>query len=188
MTSNGKTNRLPPAYQEYASDMLANSRYRTMSLAERGLMDTMRRECWFNGSVPKEPQELATYLGKPVEDISLNLSIRVLSFFRERHDQLICPELDAYKAELEIRTKKMSEGGKKGGESTQIKNKVAKATFEAMVKPLSRDELNRGEVSGDEKKSLGEGISTKEMDAFVAEYDGTPETSSAYYRASKGGH
>jgi hypothetical protein len=188
MTSNGKTNRLPPAYQEYASDMLANSRYRTMTLAERGLMDTMRRECWFNGSVPKEPQELATYLGKPVEDISLNLSIRVLSFFRERHDQLICPELDAYKAELEIRTKKMSEGGQKGGKATQIKNKVVKATLEAMVKPLSRDELSGGEVSRDEKKSLGEGITLKEIDEWNAEYDSTPETSNAYYQATKGGH
>jgi hypothetical protein len=151
-------------------------------------MDTMRRECWFNGSVPKEPQELAIYLGKPVEDISLNLSIRVLSFFRERHDQLICPELDAYKAELEIRSKKMAEGGHKGGKVTQNKNKVVKATLEAMVKPLSKDELNRGELSEDKKRSLGEGITTEEMNAFIAEYESTPVAPNAYYVASKGGH
>jgi hypothetical protein len=151
-------------------------------------MDTMRRECWFNGSVPKELQELAIYLGKPVEDISLNLSIRVLSFFRERHDQLICPELDAYKAELEIRRKKMAEGGHKGGKVTQNKNKVVKATLEAMVKPLSRDGLSGGELNRDEKKSLGEGITLEEMDEWNAEYDSTPETSNAYYQASKGGH
>jgi hypothetical protein len=188
MNTATQKSRPAPAFQEYASDMLANFRYRTMTLAERGLMDTMRRECWVNGSVPKEPQELASYLGKPTDEVIAFLSIRVLSFFRERNDQLVCPELDAYRASLEDRAKKMSEGGHKGGRSTQIKNKIAKATLEAMVKPLSRDELHRGEMSGDEKKSLGEGITTKDMDEFVAEYDNTPETSNAYYRASKGGH
>lgn len=34
-----------PAYLEYASDILSNVNYRLMSLAERGLWDTMRKEC-----------------------------------------------------------------------------------------------------------------------------------------------
>ena len=188
MNPNTPRNRPAPAFQEYASDMLANSRYRTMTLVERGLLDTMRRECWVNGSVPKEPQELAVYLAKPETEVIAALSIKVLSFFKERHDQLICPELDAYRAVLEDRSKKMSEGGRNGGKVTQNKNKAAKATLEAMVKPLSRDEVSRGELSGEEKKSLGEGISNAEMNEFVAEYDNTPETSNLYYRASKGGH
>ena len=188
MTSRAKRIRPAPAFQEYASDMLANSRYRTMSLSERGLLDTMRRECWVNESIPKELQELAAYLGKSHEEISANLSIRVLSFFRERHDQLICPELDAYRAGLAEQKQKMSEGGQRGGKNTQINNKVVKATLQAMVKPLSRDELSRGEFNRDEKKSLGEGITLEEMDEWNAEYDSTPETSNSYYQASKGGH
>ncbi|HAT39486.1 MAG TPA: hypothetical protein DCW35_05845 [Polynucleobacter sp.] len=81
MSLNAQRGRPAPAFQEYASDMLANSRYKTMLLAERGLMDTMRRECWVNGSIPKEPRELAAYLGKLFEEINSNLSVKVLNFF-----------------------------------------------------------------------------------------------------------
>lgn len=186
MTSNSKTKRPPPAYQEYASDMLANARYRTMSLAERGLMDTIRRECWLNGSVPKDPKILADYLGK--EDVIRNLSIGVLSFFAERHDQLICPELDAYKTALAGQKQRMSDGGRRGGKSTQYQNKVVKATLEATLKPLSRDEMNGIEVSKDVKKSLGESITPDEMREWNADYDNAPDSTNAYLLASKGGH
>lgn len=188
MTSRAKRIRPAPAFQEYASDMLANSRYRTMSLSERGLLDTMRRECWVNESVPKELKELAAYLGKSHEEVSANLSIRVLSFFIEKHDKLICPELDAYRAGLTEQKKKMSEGGQRGGKATQNNNKVVKATLEAMAKPLSREELNGGELNRVEKRSLGEGITLEEMDAWVADFDNTPEVSNAYQLASKRGH
>jgi hypothetical protein len=188
MNPNAQRSRPAPAFQEYASDMLANSRYKTMSLAERGLMDTMRRECWVNGSIPKESNELAAYLGKPIDEINSNLSAKVLNFFRERNDQLVCPELDAYRAGLEEKSKRMSEGGKRGGKSTQNKTRLVKATLEAMLKPLSRDELNREELSGDEKKSLGDSITAEEMAGWVADYGNSPDSSNAYRIASKGGH
>jgi hypothetical protein len=159
-----------------------------MSFSERGLMDTMRRECWVNGSIPKEPAELAAYLGKNTDEINANLSIKVLSFFRESNDQLVCPELDSYRAGLEEKSKRMSDGGKRGGQATQNNRKLAKATLEAIVKPLSRDELNRSELSRDEKKSLGEGITVEEIAGWVADYDNSPDSSKAYLIASKGGH
>lgn len=188
MNSNTQRSRPAPAFQEYASDMLANSRFRTMSLAERGLMDTMRRECWVNGCIPKEQNELAAYLGKPLDEVSSCLTIRVLSFFKETNDHLVCPELDAYRASLEDRSKKMSEGGKKGGLVTQNKNKAVKATLEGTVKPLSGEELSGEELSGDEKKSLGEGITLEEIDEWVADYENSPDITSSYLNASKGGH
>jgi hypothetical protein len=186
MTSNAKTSRPPPAYQEYASDMLANARYRTMSLAERGLMDTIRRECWLNGSVPKDPQTLAEYLGK--EGVIANLSNGVLSFFREWHDQLICPELDTYKTALADQKQRMSDGGRRGGRSTQQQHKVAKATLEGTLKPLSRDEVSGVEVNKVVKRSLGTGITSEEMDQWNADYDNAPDAADAYLQASKGGH
>ena len=146
-------------------------------------MDTMRRECWVNGYIPKEPSELAAYLGKSIEEVIENLSTRVLSFFSERNNQLICPELDAYRAGLEEKSKRMSEGGKRGGKSTQNKSKVVKATLEAMLNPLSRGELSR-----DEKKPLGEGITAEEIAGWVADYDDSPDSSNAYLIASKGGN
>ena len=188
MKPNTQRSRPAPAFQEYASDMLANSRYRTMSLAERGLMDTMRRECWVNGCIPKEENELAAYLGKPLDEVSNCLTIRVLSFFKEKNDQLVCPELDAYRASLEDRSKKMSDGGKKGGLVTQSKNKAVKATLEGMVKPLNGEGLSGDEVSGDEKKSLGQDITLKEKDEWVADYENSPDISSPYLNLSKGGY
>ena len=188
MSASRVVNRPAPAFQEYASDMLANARYRSMSLAERGLLDTMRRECWVNGSIPKEPNELADCLGKPVDQININLSMKVLHFFRELNDQLVCPELDAYRANLADKKQRMSEGGRRGGKSTQQQIKVAKATLKAGLKPLSRNELSGGELSGGEKQSLGKNITAEEMSEFVSELDDVSDAANVYLQASKGGH
>lgn len=188
MTSGPQRNRPAPAFQEYASDMLAKSQYRLMSLAERGLLDTMRRECWVNQSVPKDPHELATLLGKSAEEIDTTLSVRVLHFFRELNDRLVCPELDTYRANLVDKKQRMSEGGRRGGKSTQQQFKVAKATLKAMVKPLSRNELSGGELSGDEKQSLCKSITAEEMSEFVSELDDVSDATISYLQASKGGH
>ena len=47
-------NRTPPAYQEYAASVIANGDYRVLSLAERGLLYTLKLECWVNHRVPKD--------------------------------------------------------------------------------------------------------------------------------------
>ena len=64
-------NRPPPAFQEYASDTLANIEFRLLSLPERGLRATMRLECWVNIYVPANPQELAIILNLNISDIFL---------------------------------------------------------------------------------------------------------------------
>jgi len=53
-----------PAYQEYAADLLADQRYRLMTLAERGLWDTLRKECWVNNKVPSSLPVLAKLLSQ----------------------------------------------------------------------------------------------------------------------------
>ena len=188
MNANRLVDRPAPAFQEYASDMLANAYYRTMSLAERGLLDTMRRECWVNGSIPKNPNDLADLLGKPAGEINLNLSIKVLHFFREHNDKLTCPELDSYRANLADKKQRMSEGGSRGGKATQQQNKVAKATLKAMLKPLSGGELSRDELSRGEKQSLGKSITAEEINQFVSELEDVSDTTNKYLQASKGGH
>ena len=40
--------RKPPAYQEYASSMLANRAFRLMDASTRGVFYTMRLELWAN--------------------------------------------------------------------------------------------------------------------------------------------
>lgn len=73
-----------PAYQEYASDILANANYKMMSFAERGLLDTMRKECWVNHSIPSDKSELALYLRCPQEEIYTFLTNRVASFLKSK--------------------------------------------------------------------------------------------------------
>ena len=107
--------REPPAYQEYASTMLAKIAFRSMSMEARGLLYTMRLECWANLKLPREAEQLSNILGKPVTSEALRA---VSQFFEIVDDFIICPELEDYRAHLEERKKKQSEGGKAGAKIT----------------------------------------------------------------------
>jgi hypothetical protein len=99
-----------------------------MTLAERGLWDTIRKECWVNGSVPSSKPELAKYLGLPPDKINELLTPNLMKWFKELDSDLVCPELDAYRLVLESRSQSMSTGGRNGG-------KKPKKTDEVMQKP-----------------------------------------------------
>ena len=109
-----------PAFQCYASNIIADKRYRLMSPSERFVWVSVYLECWPNRAVPADSVELAKYLGFPVEDVKAGLTKRVLSFFSEVKGELICPELEEYRATLEVRNLKKSEGGKEGARRKQI--------------------------------------------------------------------
>lgn len=110
-------NREAPAYQEYAAQMMARMEFRLMSLAGRGLLYTLRNECWVNGSMPADPDLLARAIGFPVDEVVSALR-EVKPFFREHDGQLRCVELDDYRAHLERHRRRQSEGGRKGAEMT----------------------------------------------------------------------
>ena len=152
--------RAPPSYQTYASDVLASQHYRMMSFAERGLWDTLYRECWLNGRVPSDHFQLSLLLNKPLEEVSKALTSRVLKDFEDNGGFLVCPELERQKRLLMQRRDQMSKGGRKGGQQTQRLAKKAKAgtqgPLEASLKPLSRDELSGNEMSLEELPSRGE--------------------------------
>lgn len=122
-------NREPPAYQEYASDMLARREYRSMTLAERGLMDTLRRECWVNRTVPADPGLLAKILGYSTDEI-LAVLPNVMPFFTKAGDDLFCPELDEYRAYLAKVKNAKIEGGKRGADIKNRKRKMPGETRE----------------------------------------------------------
>lgn len=116
-------NRKPPAYQEYAASMLSNREFRLMSFAERGLLFSLRLECWENEQVPTSVDELARYLGYAAAEVETAFTKRVKSFLYEREDSLTCPELDNYRQHLQERAVKQSNGGKKGAKKTNaLKN------------------------------------------------------------------
>jgi hypothetical protein len=139
-----------PAYQEYASDLIANKHYRLMSLQERGLFLTIRLECWTNRNVPSDHKELAKYLGFNEEDIMNNLTSRVLHFFQIENQFMTCPELDLYRERVIASREKKSEGGKKGGLQTQEIHRTNQANLKHNLKHLNRNEVNRKEKKGEE--------------------------------------
>ena len=186
MATNKTTCRPAPAYQEYASDILANRSYRAMSLAERGLWDTIKKECWVNGSVPSHKPELAKYLGLPLEKVIELMTPNLMTSFKVVDSDLICPELDGYRLQIEDRRQRQSDGGKNGGKKAQSNRRNEnEASLEARVKPLSREE-----TKGDEKKgreSSKENILSDEDRRWLQEYgDGKPPTTNDYLKQSKG--
>jgi hypothetical protein len=106
-----------PAFQEYAASMMARTSYRVMSLSARGLLYTMRLECWVNGALPSEPAVLARVLGFAVDEVTRALS-EVMSEFVIIGGAIRCPELDDYRAHLEERRQRQVEGGKAGAAKT----------------------------------------------------------------------
>lgn len=179
------TNRPPPAYQEYATDILANRSYRTMSLSEKGLWDQMRKECWVNGSIPSQPDNLAKYLGLPLADVKGALTANVQSWFYDDGETFVCPELEAYRNKLEGRRRSMAEGGARGGRKTQAKLKDSRqAPLEANSKALSRSERNR--IGEKREELIKEEVLSPDQLQWVEDYDSGDKGSDHYSQQSNG--
>jgi len=186
MTAIKISKRPAPAYQEYASDILANRSYRAMSMAERGLWDTIRKECWVNGSVPSSVPVLAKYLGIDANHLQQLLSPTLISWFNITNEDITSPEIDTYRLRIERQRQGMSEGGRNGGRKSQEnRRKKDEATLEGRVKPLSRDEMNREELN--RKEFSKENIDMRQHSAWIDEFENTKSpSSSSYLMQSKG--
>lgn len=118
-------NREPPAYMEYAANMLANRKFRLMTAAERGVLHSMRLECWANRTLPRDPGELARILGLAAVEVAAALPAAMV-FFSDETGEIRCPELDAYRADREAVRNAKSEGGKRGAEAANKKRQPTK--------------------------------------------------------------
>ena len=113
-------NRQPPAFQEYAAAMMARVEYRIMTLAERGLLYTMRLECWVNRTLPENPAMLSKVIGFDSAQVASALP-SVLQFFTVENGMISCPELDDYRNHIEGIRDRQSAGGKQGAAITNAK-------------------------------------------------------------------
>jgi uncharacterized protein (DUF3084 family) len=126
--------------------------------------------------------------GVSEQEMNIQLTSKVLSFFNQVGPNLVCTELEAYRQNQDATKVALSEGGRNGGKATQEKNRLAKASLdgrtEAKLKPVSRDELNRDEVSRKELTNEGSLEEHKEwLDGFENE---TSTKSNSYYAQSRG--
>ena len=173
-----------PSYQEYASDILANREFRLMGFAERGLLWHMRLECWVNKSLPVSVEDLARTLGMKTDDVLNSLSPRVLEFFRQDAGEFYSPELEAYRENYLAQRAKLSESGQRGGRTTQSKHRQAKATLQASLKPLRRDDVSRDEGMGEELTN--EGVMDEHRDFIKALGEDNSIRTSSYEKQSRG--
>lgn len=101
--------------------MMARIDYRTMSLAARGLLYSLRLECWVNRRLPADPAKLARMLGIDAAEVAALLP-DVMGFFGTDGTSIVCPELDDYRAHLEDRDMRKLEGAKKGARTTNARS------------------------------------------------------------------
>ena len=186
--------RRPPAFQEYASTMLASIPFRVASLEARGLLYTLRLELWENERLPADPETLARLLGLSPADIA-RLLPSVMPFLLTVDGFLTCPELDAYRDELSERRERQSQGGKRG---SAVTNRKRKTTVSRMGKGDSSTSPSNPQVprrvpgeslvkTSTEKQSPNQSLKQGFVpDAFVTEYESAECCSETSYRNASG--
>ena len=188
-------NREAPAYQEYAAAMLSKLEFRVLTLEQRGLLYTMRLECWINHRLPADVNTLARMLAIPAESVAGAIE-SVMPFFTSIDGYIFCPELDDYRHHLAERRRKQSEGGKRAAAKTNSRNKKPKARALSVVSstppstPPSTSQVPRRVAaeslvqSSTEKHSqnqlTGNGINHSEkvmpeIDDWLAAYESEPD-------------
>lgn len=194
-------NRDAPAYQEYAASMMAKLSYRTMNLQERGLLYSMRLECWVNSKLPRNSAALAKVLGFDAREVSGSLAA-VMPFFNVQDDYIFSPELEDYRTHLESQRERMSSGGKKGAATTNSKLKCARkpASIDNSSTPTTTTRLPRQPprrcvnevlVQSSTKNSSQHQppVSAVIIESFIADYEAAEScTAEAYAKASEGAH
>jgi len=123
-----------PAYQEYAASTLTDMRYRMLSLVERGLYDTLKRELWVNRYMPRDAVTLSRVLGLPADDVVAALPA-VMKLYEEAGDFIICPEHEQYRACLEERRNRQIAGGEAGARATNGRRRSKKDVEEGPATP-----------------------------------------------------
>ncbi|MFM1911820.1 MAG: hypothetical protein RJB18_1211 [Pseudomonadota bacterium] len=117
--------RKPPAYQEYAATTLSTREFKFMTMEERGLLYTIKLDCWLNNSIPSNHEELAKYFGVPVEQINSAFTDNVKSFLKHVGNSYECIDIEIYRNQLNARLEKQSKGGKKGAKITNDKRSMS---------------------------------------------------------------
>ena len=161
-------NRDAPAYQEYAASMMARIEYRLMSMEARGVLWSMRQECWVNGRLPSAPDQLARVLGCSVDLVERALP-QLTAFLVHNDSHYRCPDLDDYRTHINDRRAKQSQGGKAGAAKTNDVRRGA-ATGKPPGKPrATRESLVQN--SQDQHSKAQQSKVANLHDTWVSDYE-----------------
>ena len=147
----------PPAYQCYASDLLASEWYFTMSAETRGVYHSICLGCWVNDTVPAEPDTLAAFLRLDRAVVSA-----VLPGLLQRKlvvpvsidpTRLHVPALTDQIGEMMESRKHKADAGRKGGQATQRNAATGRSSNRSSTRLSDcSSSLSRGETRRDETK------------------------------------
>lgn len=159
--------RKPPAYLEYAATILSVREFRCMTMEERGLLYSIKLECWLNNSVPSNHEELAKYLGISVEQVNRALTDNVKSFLKDIGNSYECIDIEIYRHQLNARREKQSKGGKKGAKTTNDKRSNISADSQLSRQVTNESLINTNQFNTNQNQSLDEDVNS----AWVKEYE-----------------
>lgn len=175
-----------PWFPLFASRILSDRRFKTMSDMETSLYFRILLECWHNGSVPIDPVQLALVLGRPLESVQAGLTETVLSFFEVSNGAITSPELEAYYQKQTNRRAKLSENGKKGQIAKKANAKAnastdAEANAKANVSTGVEARLNSIKLNSIKSNSVSkEDSEDPSLDPWVRKYDDEEKRRSTY--------
>lgn len=174
--------RRPPAFQCYASDLLANERYFTLAADERGLYHSICLGCWVGDSVPAAAAELGGVVRLDQDTVARLLprirANRLVESLPSDGTRLYVPELAEQMEALKARRMQQSAAGTKGGRETQSRFREAREQPDGSSdcssersSALSRDETSREEQKRVYKKEPFCQVATQEHRAWMQDYE-----------------
>lgn len=182
-----------PFFPMYAANTMACRSYKLMSLPERGLWITITLECWVNGGVPSNFNEMSKILGFPEDELKKFFSNYQTVFFHNQNGQYISKELEEYRQGYMERREKQRLGGLKGAENKKAKQKkvIDEAKGQPQGIPLGQP---KGSLSYINSTSINSSsinlnqLTKKKMtnEEFESWMDGEPDISDAYLKATRG--
>ena len=140
-----------PAYQEYPADILNNEIFMQLSMAQRGLLWTLRMYCWKNETIPVGYTNLSKLTGISEKEASKLFDEKVSSFFElefketdssNENIRMINIDLEAYRKEKIAAREKRALIGKSGADKRWNQNENGGTITSVMAKEMKRPDYD----------------------------------------------
>ena len=137
-----------PAYQEYPADILNNEIFMQLTMAQRGLLWTLRMYCWKNETIPAGYTHLAKLVGITANESSKLFDEKMEKFFEYEINEktgnmtgrMFNTDLEAYRKEKIAARLKRSASGKQGADIRWNQTENGGAITNVMTKEKRRVE------------------------------------------------
>lgn len=134
-----------PYYKWFWQDFRANRKVQRMSYIERGLYRDLLDECWADGSIPNDLEELAEICGCP-DDVLANAWQVLSKCFVDRGDgRLVNEKLESLRTDTDKTRLARAESGKKGAIAKQMPSNSSANASNCHIEEKRREEKSKGE-------------------------------------------